>query len=99
MEFKDKLVKKIKSMAHKTYKQAVPIVKREVQKTVERGKEDVFCYILDGAQVLILGAIMLSVVVKPSELVRTIPSMDDRKIYMVYNEVHVTNNYYSKEAI
>lgn len=99
MELKNKIIKKIKSVAHKTYRQAAPVVKREIKKSVERGKEDVFCYILDGAQVITLGAIMLSVVVKPSDLVRTIPSMDDRKIYMVYNEVHVTNNYYSKEAI
>ena len=98
MDLKNKIIDKIKSVAHKTYRQAAPVVKREIKKSVERGKEDAVCYILDGAKVLVLGAIMLSVVVKPSDLVRTIPSMDDRKIYILYNEVHVTN-YYSKEAI
>lgn len=99
MAIKDKIISKFKSMAHKTYKQAAPMVKREIKKTMEKGKDDVFCYILDGAQTLILGAIMLSVVIKPSDLVRTPTDLDTRKIYTIYNEVHVTNNYYSKEAI
>lgn len=99
MKLKDKIVTKIKSVARRTYKQAAPVVKREIKKTMEKGKDDAFCYILGGAQTLILGAIMLSVVIAPSDLVRTASDLDDRKIYTVYNEVHITNNYYSKEAI
>lgn len=99
MTLKNKIIAKMKSMARKTYNQAAPIVKKELQKTVSKGKEDILCSVLDGAEVLLMSAIMLSIIIKPSDILSGAPSDDARNISMVYNEVHVTNNYYLKGDI
>lgn len=96
MTFKSKIVAKVRSMAKKTYQQAAPIVKKEIQKTVEKGKDNVLCSILDGVEIIAMGALMLSVVIRPSDILGAVSSEDSRNIYNSYYEVHVTNNYYLK---
>lgn len=96
MKLKEKLLNKIKVTANGVYKKAAPIVEEKIQKTVANGKDNVICSILDGVEIVALSAIMLSTILKPSDILRNSSTNFPRNIYNVYNEVHVTNNYYSK---
>lgn len=71
----------------------VPVAKDEVTKTVCETKDSIFLI----ATIAAVGFAALC----PSKSVKTpsaAPGVDElaRNIYMVYNEVHTTNNYYSK---
>lgn len=96
MKLKEKILNKIKATANGVYKKAAPIVEKKIQTTVENGKDNIICSILDGVEIVALSVIILSVVLKPSDILRSSAMDCPRNVYNVYNEVHVTNNYYSK---
>lgn len=99
MKLKDKIFSKIRAKAMKTYKKAAPIVRKEIEKTVVKGKDDIVFSVLDGVEALVLGAIMISIVAKPNGIFKVSSNEPSRNIYNIYNEVNVTNNFYSKGDI